>query len=375
MLIGGFFSVDGALLLDESPGREFMLRLDTKGHYKEKIFTSNGRTASVLALQHCAKRMEGKKILLPDYLCLSVISAVEAAGLAYDFYHVQENLEINWESLYSKIDESTGMIYVIHYFSVPQHSNLVEQIKSVVKEKNILIMEDITQALFSKHSERMGFGDYIVASLRKWFPMTDGGLLAIRNGLEGEALTLADAYEQSVYQELLISVLRMQYERDPNQSKEAYLHYEKAANASRYLDLTPRSMTAASQHILTHADIRELIQRRVDNFNFLEEKLKAIPEIKVLSKPIGTDGNFVPFGMTILVEKREELYQYLTAHNVIPEIQWILPAEYYEPGQDAVFLSKHNLMLQCDQRYAREDMDYVENLLSAFFHHAPDLDQ
>ena len=43
MLIGGFFSVDGALLLDESPGREFMLRLDTKGHYKEKIFTSNGR--------------------------------------------------------------------------------------------------------------------------------------------------------------------------------------------------------------------------------------------------------------------------------------------------------------------------------------------
>ena len=74
------------------------------------------------------------------------------------------------------------------------------------------------------------------------------------------------------------------------------------------------------QHILTHADIRELIQRRVDNFNFLEEKLKAIPEIKVLSKPIGTDGNFVPFGMTILVEKREELYQYLTAHNVIPEI-------------------------------------------------------
>ena len=72
MLIGGFFSVDGALLLDESPGREFMLRLDTKGHYKEKIFTSNGRTASVLALQHCAKRMEGKKILLPDAFLSSV---------------------------------------------------------------------------------------------------------------------------------------------------------------------------------------------------------------------------------------------------------------------------------------------------------------
>lgn len=367
MLIGGFFSVDGELLLDESPGKEFELRLDTKGLYGKKIFTNNGRTASVQALKHCANRMRGKKILLPDYLCLSVISAVEAAGMDYDFYHVQANLEINWVSLFSKIDENTGMIYIIHYFSVPQHRNLVSHLKSVAQEKGILIMEDITQALFSKHPERMGFGDYIVASLRKWFPMTDGGLLAIRDGLDGDYFPLEDAYDQSVYKELLISVLRSQYERYPDKEKNAYLEYEKAANASRYLDLTPRDMTEASKHILTHADIGNLIKRRVDNFNYLEKKLKNIEEVTILSKPVGTDRDFVPFGMTILVEERDKLYQYLAAHNIIPEIQWILPTEYYNPGKDALFLSEHNLMLQCDQRYSEKDMDYVASVISDFF--------
>lgn len=367
MLIGGFFSVDGELLLDDNPGKEFELRLDTDNKYSRKIFTNNGRTASVQALRHCADRMKGKKVLLPDYLCLSVISAVEAAGIEYDFYHVQANLEINWVSLFSKIDESTGMIYVIHYFSVPQHKDLVQHLKSVAEKNDILIMEDITQALFSRHPERMGFGDYIVASLRKWFPMTDGGLLAIKDGVEGTDYPLEQAYDQSVYKELLISVLRLQYEKHPDWGKEKYLRFEKEANASRYLDLTPRSMTEASQHIISHVDIDEIIDKRIENFNYLFDRLKDMKHIDILSKPIDDEKNFVPFGMTILVKERDKLYNYLTEHNVIPEIQWILPTEYYSPGKDALMLSQHNLMLQCDQRYSVSDMEYIANVIEAYF--------
>lgn len=367
MLIGGFFGVDGSLLLDESSPRDFELRLDAEGKYKKKIFTNNGRTASVQAFKHCARRMRGKKILLPDYLCLSVISAVEEAGFDYEFYQVQANLEINWLSLFSKIDENTGMIYVIHYFSVPQHRSFVSHLKDIAREKNILVMEDITQALFSRDKERMGFGDYVVASLRKWFPMTDGGLLAIRDGLDGEDFPLANAYDQSVYEELLISVLRMQYEKYPEQEKNGYLEYEKKANANRYVDLTPRDMTEASKHILTHADVKTLIRRRVDNFNYLEKRIKKFSEIKILSKSVGKDGSFVPFGMTILAEERDKLYHHLVAHNIIPEIQWLLPTSYYKPGKEALFLSEHNLMLQCDQRYSEEDMEKVVLALNSFF--------
>ncbi len=77
----------------------------------------------------------------------------------------------------AKLADDVGMIYLIHYFSVPQPLEVVQAVKEMAATRDILVMEDITQALFSKDGERMGFGDYIVASTRKWFPMTDGGLL------------------------------------------------------------------------------------------------------------------------------------------------------------------------------------------------------
>lgn len=368
MLIGGFYSVDGSLLYNQEPGREFPLRLDLDGRYGRKIYTNNGRTASVAAMDHCREAMAGRKVLLPDYLCLSVISAVEAAGIPYEFYQVRENLEIDYQSLFSKIDETVGMIYVIHYFSVPQPRWIVRRLQRIREKYGILLMEDITQALFSRDEERMGFGDYVVASLRKWLPMTDGGLLAIRDGVKGawEKPQLADAYDESVYRELLISVMRLQYANKPHLEKGLYLDYEKKANASRYTDLRPRHMTEASKHILTHADLDALANRRIENFNYLYERLQKVDSVRILSRPLDGQGNYVPFGLTVLTEDRDGMYRHLVENNIIPEIQWILPTDYYEPGEDARMLSQHNLMLQCDQRYSIPEMRYVADVIEAY---------
>lgn len=445
MLIGGFYSVDGALLCRKPENSDFMLRLDSAEYansacsagfvkpvphaapatsaapatpatpathaapagvgrqYDHKIYTNNGRTASVYALQHCAERMKNKVVLLPDYLCLSVISAIRWAGLSYDFYRISANLEIDTDSLEAKIKEhgkNAGMIYMIHYFSVPQPPRIVKELCRLAREYGLLIMEDITQALFSRSPQKcsgiesggieasgikaaaeppetgfssMGFGDYIVASTRKWFPMTDGGLCAIRNDTykDGPSLSqlppLENAYDESVYKELLISALRPVYDDDPQLEKQAYLTYEKEANASRYVNLTPRNMTDASKHIFFDTDTDFLIRRRIENFRCLYDRLKEIPEIKLLSKDIDDADNYVPFGLALLAEDRDSLYSHLVDSNIIPEIQWILPTDYYEPGQDAKYLSAHNLMLQCDQRYDASDMERVADVIAAYY--------
>lgn len=368
MLIGGFYGIDSNILLDESCNKEgFQLRLDVKDLYDRKIYTNNGRTASVYALNHCKEKMAGKKILIPDYLCLSIISALEAGSVDYEFYRVNRDLSIDVEDVKEKLTEEIGMIYVTHYFTVPQPKEVVDAISKMAKEKDILIMEDITQCLFSKDVDRMGFGHYIVSSTRKWFPMTDGGLLAIRNGVEGQDQELAYAYDESVYKELLISSLRPQYDANPELEKAMYLQYEKEANAARYKNLVPRDMTAASKKILFNTDVTSLMEKRIENHNALYKRLSEIPEIQILSKDIGSSKDYVPFGLVILAEKRQELYNHLVNNNVIPEIQWILPVEYYEPGVDAQYLSDHNLMLQCDQRYDVSHMEYVADVIEEFF--------
>ena len=367
MLIGGFYSVDGGLLCAEPTGEDFDLRLASEGGYDLKVYTNNGRTASVYAMKHCADRMRHKKVLLPDYLCLSVISAVEWAGIDYDFYRVQADLTVDLADLSAKLADDVGMIYLIHYFSVPQPLEVVQAVKEMAATRDILVMEDITQALFSKDGERMGFGDYIVASTRKWFPMTDGGLLAIKDGTCGKLQSLEPAYDESVYQELLISVVRMQYEMNPQMDKAPYLRFEKAANASRYQDLTPRRMTAASRTILFNTDSDVLMKKRIENYRYLYEQLTGLEEIEILSRPLDSGGDYVPFGLTLLAEDRDGLYRHLVERNVIPEIQWLLPVEYYEPGEDAVYLSAHNLMLQCDQRYDLPQMKYVAEVIREYY--------
>lgn len=148
MLIGGFYSVDGGLLCAEPTGEDFDLRLAESG-YDLKVYTNNGRTASVYAMKHCADRMRHKKVLLPDYLCLSVISAVEWAGIDYDFYRVQADLTVDLADLSAKLADDVGMIYLVHYFSVPQPLEVVQAVKEMAATRDILVMEDITQALFS----------------------------------------------------------------------------------------------------------------------------------------------------------------------------------------------------------------------------------
>lgn len=367
MLIGGFYSVDGGLLCREGKGEDFDLRLDSEGDYDLKIYTNNGRTASVYAMKHCADRMRHKKVLLPDYLCLSVISAVEWAGIDYDFYRVQADLTVDLADLAAKVTDDVGMLYLIHYFSVPQPAEVVRSIKEMAASCDILIMEDITQALFSKDTARMGFGDYIVASTRKWFPMTDGGLLAIKNGTDGDLQPLESAYDESVYRELLISVVRMQYEMEPKKDMETYLRFEKAANASRYQDLTPRRMTEASRTILFNADLDVLMKKRIENYGYLYEQLAGLEGLSILSRPLDDCGDYVPFGLTLLAEDRDGLCRHLVERNIIPEIQWILPVEYYKPGEDAVYLSDHNLMLQCDQRYGISQMEYVAQVIKEYY--------
>ena len=74
----------------------------------------------------------------------------------------------------------------------------------------------------------------------------------------------------------------------------------------------------------------------------------------------------MPFGLTLLTENRDRLYHYLVQNNIIPEIQWTLPIDYYTPGNDALNLSQHNLMLQCDQRYGIPEMRYVANVIEEY---------
>lgn len=65
---------------------------------------SSGRTALYNIITYCIEKLKCKKVILPDYLCDSVIETVESTGVAFDFYHILDNLNPDWSSISIKCE-------------------------------------------------------------------------------------------------------------------------------------------------------------------------------------------------------------------------------------------------------------------------------
>lgn len=367
MLIGGFQHIDFELLQRNTSKEDLDLRFDTENEYTRKKYLNTGRTAAIYLFENCCDFKENDVVLLPDYLCLSIIVTITEAKLKYKFYRIDRNLNIDMDDLKKQVDDNVKAIYITEFFGFPFSKETIDELIAIRKEKNIIIIEDITQTLFSRSKDCMGYGDYILCSTRKWIPMTDGGLLAARNGAQFKDIDLESGYNEAAYKQLLISLARDYFNENPHKNNKFYLELEKEANSDRYADLTVRNMTPVSKKIMLNCNTEEFIKKRRDNYTYLYNNLKNHPNIKVMGTPLDSEDDIVPFGFLILVENRDKFCKYLAEHNIIGEIQWLLPKDYYEPGEDAIYLSDHNLMIHCDQRYGEPELEYIVKTINSFF--------
>jgi len=145
------------------------------GHiYAGAWAAASGRVALAAALQRLGLKA-GQRVLLPAYLCPSVLAPLEHLGLEPDLYPLTPNLEPDWAGLKSRL-AGAGAMVAIHYWGFPQP---VGQVAGLAREAGVPLIEDCALALFSRRGERLlgSFGQAAVFSLTKSLPTPDGGLL------------------------------------------------------------------------------------------------------------------------------------------------------------------------------------------------------
>lgn len=367
MIRGGMFAVDLPLYYSEKNRQEFNLRFDDKGQFSRKVLVNNGRTATTYVFQNGIKLEESQEVLLPEYNCISVINAIEAVHAPFSFYKINKGFEIDFEDLEKKITEKTKVLYIIHYFGIPHSKKSVKKIMELKEKYNLIIVEDLTQTLLTGKTDRIGFGDYVVSSVRKWFPIADGGIAAARNDVPFDLVDLVQDEDASISKQMELSLMKKCYENGTLTDIAPYLEMEKKANKSRYIDFNPRKMTKQSLEILEKVDIDYSIEKRCSNYRYLYDKLKDISGVEMLSGKLDSTNVFVPFGLLIKVKERDLLYDYLAKHLIVGEIQWVLPTQYYAPSEHAASISDQSVMIQIDQRYDIADMDYIADTIKQFF--------
>ncbi|MEE9442376.1 MAG: aminotransferase class V-fold PLP-dependent enzyme [candidate division Zixibacteria bacterium] len=150
----------------------------------ETFLTNSGRTALYLLLTSLKKIYPDRnEIIIPDYTCWSVPSAIMKAGLKVKPVDIELNtLSIDPDILVNSIGEKTCAVIVTHLLGIP---GAVERIEEICKNKGVALIDDAAQAFGAKVKSREvgSFGDALVLSFGRGKCITTlhGGAVVVRN--------------------------------------------------------------------------------------------------------------------------------------------------------------------------------------------------
>lgn len=349
------------------------LRLKEVEKYGKKYcrFTGSGREAIALALRSLEADRPGlnKCCLLPAYMCDSVFFPFLRAGWRIHFYHLDEELAADPESLGGQVEHiRPGLLFIHPYYGMDTWKPLRPLLPRWQAE-GVCIMEDVTQSYYLETAGREA--DYVVGSLRKWYPIPDGGFVASHRPLP-EAL--------SDHREFVGSRLQVLTE------KWEYLHgmgepEEKRARKEDYLGQNRRleeeldgyagisRLSEVSARLLARTEEGECRRRREENHRFLLHKILHSPGIKesgIRPLPSRQEGA-APLYLAVCAGDRDGLQAYLRERNIFAPVLWP-PGEENEGclTEKERRVYDHLLALPIDQRYGQEEMGYIAGTLEEY---------
>jgi hypothetical protein len=135
MIVGGEHFIRPNHLFKKSKGYLDNLALNLKKEY-ELNYTFGGYYSLLAIIENIIPRFDDNSIvLLPSYICPSILKPFRLRGLTYDFYKVDENLYINTDYLISKIDDNVKAVFFIDYFGVSQLDKIITVIEILHRNK------------------------------------------------------------------------------------------------------------------------------------------------------------------------------------------------------------------------------------------------
>ncbi len=323
------------------------------------VFYQSGRNAIESLLILLKKEFGIKKILLPDYMCDTVKDAAKRAEVVQDYYKIDRNYDFKSEEIESKLSKD-ACLFVAHFFGKKINERSLSDILKW-KEQGVTIIEDITLSMFSSdNGDGIGFGHYTLGSVRKWLPVPDGGFIASYTNKLPEQLksNCVSKYTDFYY---MVQVMKKEYVENGYQNKtlkNIYMDYYSLSIKELFSDYTLYPISDWTKNYLKNYDMQEVIEKRKKNYDYLYEGLSKINWLRLA---VRREDGYLPFGMVVQAENRDELLQYLIKNNIYCNVHWRL--DNMDDNDDAVYLTQHSITIPCDQRYDLEEMDYIINTL------------
>lgn len=322
----------------------------------DAVYVDSGRSALRLLLEE----LRPGTILVPAYICEAVYRCFPKERVR--FYNVTSNLEIHWDSLFQQLSNHVSAVY-LHYFNgLLPDAAMLRQLRDIREALGFQIIEDTTHSIFSS---ALTVGDYGVCSLRKWFPIADGGVLYGRKlkrvDINSEAPWVAKkARAMDAKRIYLLS------EQEGHGAECHKAEYRRLFGLCEHLlDRQRRcyGMSRRSREILESCSVQALISTRKRNAAQVQSALaEGFSWLQPLAWP---RGDSCPMLLPVMVQNRDELRAYLTSKKIYCAIHWPLRGTSME-STSVASVSERELSLPIDQRYGAAEMNYLLECLRQY---------
>lgn len=298
-------------------------------HFPNMLKYQSARAALRALLEH----LKVTALLLPFYICDSVVQAVVDSGVHPIFYSLDHNLSPN------DLPETSSDCYLLYvnYFGLNEAniSNIM-----IHWPKNRLIIDN-SQALFAQPAEAIA----TIYSLRKFLGVPDGGMLY------APLTSLVEPDEED-----MMSITRFKHLlfRSAYSAQTGYSDY---LAAERTFDMTnPLAMSKITRRLVSSVDLEVIKRKRRTNFKILSNKLNKLNALK-----LHLGNNVVPLCYPLLLTEHnvEQIKKCMIQNKIFVPTYWSEVNLRTKEGSFENYMVNNCLALPCDQRYGKDEMDII----------------
>lgn len=322
-----------------------VLNAETRHLQTSDVYTySSGRAALNQILKYLKKERNIDLVLLPDYLCSSVLVPVKTLKLEYKFYPIDDTLELE-QNAFAKLYDKTAAVLLINYFGLKDLSKQVTFIRDF--DNNAIIIEDDVQAFYEFKKDLDGV-DFKFTSLRKTFAVPDGGLVKTKH-------QLPKVETPNTFGQYKAAAALLKSMREGNFNDQIYLELFEKGEGLIDSELEC-GMSIIAEKLYGIVDEERVKVRRLNNARYLIEELAKIG----ISPILPLFGNHVPLFVPILLNDRDVVRKNLFKEEIYCPVHWPLEEMKLQRGR---FMAENELSLIIDQRYTRADMDSIISVI------------
>jgi len=312
------FAAGGELPFD--PGALLKRRLGQYSNYGNahpeyhKYYTFGGYFSLMAIIKDLAVKAD-ETILLPSYLCPTIIDAVKACGCQYAFYQLKPGLIPDQESILARLTPDVRAVLYIDHFGFPSAISRNDADMIPIRRRAVIIQDTVQAWVSDKHPL---YGDYCFNSVRKYTPYEGSVILAKK------PMSFAVSGEKTLQHALtkrLAQFIRHCYLNYGVFTEEMFLKLIERSHASYHQDQISKDLPL-NHYLLDRFDFISAGRRRKRIYDSLKQSLDLE---EIVQHPEPSDS--IPLGLAIRINDRDRIRKELAARGVFCPIHWKLSDE------------------------------------------------